>query len=98
MNKEQSSAQLPLPHLLPQISLLSSKSSPTRVIPFFAWPRSHPPSHTSGPALSSVNPGGLQGSDELPPAAAVLINADPRSAGKWEAEMPAALVEAQGKQ
>lgn len=30
-------------------------------------------------ALVPVNPGGLQGSDELPPAAAVLINADPRS-------------------
>lgn len=51
-------------------------------------------------ALVPVNPGGLQGSDELPPAAAVLINADPRSAVEWETGMPAAaaLVGAQGKQ
>ena len=37
-----------------------------------------------------MNPGGLQGGDELPPTAAVLSIADPCSAVEWEAGMPAA--------
>lgn len=56
------------------------------------WPRSHPPSHTSVPVLSSpVDPGGLQGRDEL--AASHCCCSHQRrslSAVEWEAGMPAA--------
>lgn len=51
------------------------------------------------PALSSVNLGRLQGSDELSPTAAVLSNAEPHSAVEWKAGRPTAvaLAGAQGK-
>lgn len=86
MNNQQFPSQPPLSHLLPQISLLPFVFSPGGCSPSSLGPGLNP--DFSACSLSSVNPGSLQGSDELSPTAAVLSNADPHSAVKWKAGMP----------
>lgn len=96
MNNQQFPSPPPLSHLLPQISLLPFVFSPWGCSPSSLGPGLNP--DFSACSLSSVNPGSLQGSDELSPTAAVLSNADPRSAVEWKARMPltAALAGAPG--